>query len=116
MLQKVQKTSDHWVELRRSKSYIADSFMPPFALRSGTLKDLFENNQAWREDPDSQEYQHWKEAVIESTSKLNFDAIVELALHLAFEAKLNDKHIWRAVENAALENLHLYELKHTCQL
>ena len=37
-------------------------------------------------------------------------------MYLAFEAKLNDKQIWRAVENAALANLHLYELKHTCQL
>jgi len=46
--------------------------------------------------------------------KLNYDAVVELALHLAFESKVNEKHIWRAVENAALENLHLYELKHTC--
>ena len=48
--------------------------------------------------------------------KLNFDQVVELALYLSLKAKLNDKLIWNAVENASLDNLHLYELKHTCQL
>lgn len=52
--------------------------------------------------------------MIELTSKLNFDAVVDLALYLSFEAKLNDKFIWRAIEDAALENLHLYEVKHAC--
>ena len=37
-------------------------------------------------------------------------------MHLAFEAKLNDREIWRAIEDAALANLHLFELKHICQL
>jgi len=48
--------------------------------------------------------------------KLNFDAIIELTYYLSFQAKLNDKHIWRQVEAAILENFHLYDLKHTCQL
>lgn len=48
--------------------------------------------------------------------KLQYDTIIELAYYLSFESQVNDKAIWRAVENAALENLHLYELKHTCQL
>ena len=54
--------------------------------------------------------------MINVTQKLNYDAVVELALYLAFNEDLNDKQIWRAVEEAALQNLHLYELKHTCQL
>ena len=37
-------------------------------------------------------------------------------MYLSFEANVNDKLIWRAFEDAALENLHLYDLKHTCQL
>jgi len=39
------------------------------------------------------------------------DAVVEVALYMAFEAKYNDKYVWRAIEEAALENLHLYSLK-----
>ena len=54
--------------------------------------------------------------MIELTTKLNFDAVIELALYLAFEVKLNDRYVWRAIEDAALANLHLYELKHVCQI
>lgn len=82
-------------------------------LKTGTLIELFEKKDAWQNE-DTPEYKEWKEALIEAADKLNYDAVVELALYLAFEAKLNDRQIWRAVENAALANLHLYELKHTC--
>mgnify|MGYP004115330867 CR=1 FL=1 len=54
--------------------------------------------------------------LIEAIPKLNFDAVIELSYYLAFKAKLNDKFIWRAVEGAILENFHLYDLRHTCQL
>jgi hypothetical protein len=39
-----------------------------------------------------------------------------LALHLAFESKVNDLHIWRAIEESALTNLHLMNLTQVCQL
>lgn len=113
---RMHKPEDHWETLRRSKSYIADSYFPPVALRSGSLKEMFEQNEAWRADPESQEFAQWKDSLIDMIPKLNFDAVIELALYLSLEAKVNDKYIWRAVENAALENLHLYELKHTCQM
>jgi hypothetical protein len=114
MLFKIQKTESHWNELRRSKSFIADDFFPPVALMNGNLKDLFENNQAWKSDPETEEYKMWRDAVVECAGKLNFDAIIELAYFMAFEANLSDKQIWVSIENAALENLHFYELKHLC--
>jgi len=112
---RMHKPENHWENVRRSKSYIADDFFPPVELKTGNLIEIFAKD-AWRQDPESAEFLEWRDAVVEMCSKLNFDAVVELALYLSFEAKLNDKQIWKAVESAALENLHLYELKHTCQL
>jgi len=67
-------------------------------------------------DPESAEYIEWRDNLIETSKHLNFDAVIELTFYMAFEAKLTDKYIWRAIEAAILENFHLYELKHTCQL
>ena len=36
--------------------------------------------------------------MVELIPKLNYDAIIELGYHLAFEVKLNDKLIWQALE------------------
>lgn len=35
---------------------------------------------------------------------------------MSFEAKLNDKLIWKAIEEAALANMHLLDLKQSCQM
>ena len=37
---KIQKTPDHWENLKRSKSYIADKFFAPFDLKEGNLREL----------------------------------------------------------------------------
>jgi len=113
---RMHKNDEHMDNLRRSKSYIADSYFAPFGLKSGNLKEMFEDKQAWKLDPESEEFIQWKEALIEMAPKLNYDAVIELALYLSFEAKLNDKGIWKAIENAALENIHLYSLKDSCQM
>jgi hypothetical protein len=47
---------------------------------------------------------------------LNHDQIVNLSLQLAFETKLNDKNVWRTVEDAAVANMHLYTMTQMCQL
>lgn len=39
---KFHKTDDHWQQVRRSKSYIADEFFPPIQLRSNDLINVFE--------------------------------------------------------------------------
>lgn len=54
--------------------------------------------------------------MVDMVPKLNYDALIELGLYLSFEAKLNDKQLWRAFENAILENFHLYDLQHICQI
>ena len=54
--------------------------------------------------------------MLDLVPKLNYDALVELGLYLSFEATLNDKQLWRTFENAVLENFHLYELQHICQI
>lgn len=65
---------------------------------------------------ESEEYQHWRQSLLHLVPKLNYDAIIELSYQLAFVSKLNDKQIWSAVENAALENINRYETKHICKL
>lgn len=45
---------------------------------------------------------------------LNHDQVIDLALYLSFEAKLNDQSVWRQLESAAYESLHLYSLKQIC--
>ena len=110
----MHKNEEHMENLRRSKSYIADSYFSPFTLKSGNLKEMFEDKQAWKQDRESEEYGEWKEALIEMVPKLNYDAVIELALYLSFEARLNDQSIWKSIESAALENIHLYTLKDSC--
>jgi hypothetical protein len=112
---KMHKPKDHWETIRRSKSYMADDYFPPFALRDGGLNKLFESDD-WKNNQDSPEYQTWKENLIELIPRLNFDMIVDLSLYLAFQAQLNDKYIWRAIEEAALANLHFFEVKHASQM
>lgn len=113
---RVHKTKDHWQQVARSKSYIAADFLPPRSLLSSDLKESFEATKAWQEPAESTEFAHWKEGLLALIPQLNYDAVVELALYLALEAELNDRQIWRAIEEAALTNLHLYEVKHMCQL
>ena len=56
------------------------------------------------------------EKLIEITPKLNYDQLVDLTLYVALEAKINDRGVWRALEQSALDNLHLFSLKQLCQL
>ena len=47
----MQKTPEHWENLRRSKSYLADDYFPPRILRDGNLLDMFETKQnVWKSD------------------------------------------------------------------
>ena len=42
---RVQKTSDHWADVRRSKEFIADDFFPPRAVpMDANLQDLFNDS------------------------------------------------------------------------
>ena len=53
-LYRMQKNEEHFQNLRRSKSYLADSYFPPIALLDGNLKELFEDREAaWRSDTES---------------------------------------------------------------
>lgn len=84
---------------------------------NSNLKEMFETKQAgWQADEGSEEFELWKEEMIHLIPKLQFDSLIELALYLSFESKVNHKYIWKEIENSVLENLHLYELKHVCQL
>ncbi len=45
------RADDHWDNLRRSKSYISDSYFPPRNLRDGNLMEMFETKESiWRSD------------------------------------------------------------------
>jgi hypothetical protein len=55
-------------------------------------------------------------SLVELISKLNHDQIVNLSLHLAFEANLNDKSVWRAIEDASSAVSHLLNITQVSQL
>lgn len=61
-------------------------------------------------------YQAWKEKIIEGIPQLNHDVLAQVALQLAFESKVNDKQIWRAIEDASVAVLHHMTLQQVCQL
>lgn len=92
-LYKFQKPKDHWDQLRRSKSYLADDFFPPINLKSNDLITLFAREE-WRESEENTDgYQAWREDLMVLLPKLGVDALIELVYYLSFEAKLNDKYI-----------------------
>ena len=47
---------------------------------------------------------------------MNHDQVIQLALHLSFDAKVNDKDLWRAIEDNILTSLHHLTLTQVCQL
>ena len=49
--------------------------------------------------------------LLDAIPNINHDQLVDLALYLAFEAKLNDKSVWRQLEAACYDSLHLFSLK-----
>jgi hypothetical protein len=56
----------------------------------------------------------WKESLLTLIPNLNHDVNVQLALHLAYDAKVNDHEIWRAIEDAAVASLHHLSLAQVC--
>jgi hypothetical protein len=50
------------------------------------------------------------EKLIQIIPNLNHDQLVHLSLHTAFETKINNKEVWRAIEDATLAALHLLTL------
>ena len=63
-LYKISKTDDHWKQVSRSKSYIAQDFFPPQPLKTGQLKEAFEDDLTWQSDPESSEYIQWRTNLI----------------------------------------------------
>ena len=66
------------------------------------LQNLFSSEQSDAE---------LSESLQEIIPNLNHDALVDLALYLSLERKFNAKEVWRAIEAAAYESLHLFSLK-----
>ncbi len=54
--------------------------------------------------------------MLEAIPKLNHDILVELSLYLAYDAQVNDKDIWRRIEDAAFASLHQMSLIQICQM
>lgn len=93
----MQKTKEHWPSIARSKAYLADKFIPPFEVPlEENLHNLFSTKDA-----------DVAARLLEIIPNINHDQLVNLSLYLAFEAKLNDKAVWRAIEDATLTSLHL---------
>ena len=118
-IQKWTVGEDRWQSIRRSKAFIADKFFPPFELKEGNLKALLHDKagvDAYSKPEDSVEFMHWKQQLLDLIPHLNHDVNVQLALHLAYEAKVNDKQIWRAIEDATYASLHHMTLTQVSQL
>lgn len=90
---------------------MADLFFPPVALKSNDLLAIF-GRPEWREaEAATDAYIGWREDLVALLPRLGVDALLDLAMYLSFEAKLNDRQIWHALEEAALANMHLMDLK-----
>ena len=116
---RVQKTADHFDQLRRSKSFIADTYFGPFSVKESNLRSLFIEQKAvweneWNQAKPTEAYLAWKEQLLEAIPRLNHNVLVEFALYLTFEAKFNDIKVWRAVEEAAYPILHHLTLTQIC--
>ncbi len=102
-LRRVPKTADHWDTVRRSKSYLGD-FLPPFDTpKESNLREVLSGEIDC-------------EKLCEIIPNLNHGQLIDLSLYLAFEAKLNDKQVWRTLEQAAEDVLHLMDLRQVCKL
>lgn len=106
---RVQKTSNHWEQVARSKQFLAEDFFPPRAVPFDTnVQEIFADASLVEEE--------LCERLTDLVPNLNHDSLIELALYVALERPLNSLELWRAIETAALEALHLLSLKQVCQL
>ena len=103
----MQKTDNHWEKVRRSKEFIADAFFPPRAipLESNLMQIFAEESISAMSD------EELEARLLDVIPHLNHDTLIELSLYLAFENKHNSKGVWRAIEAAGYEALHLLTLK-----
>jgi hypothetical protein len=112
---RVQKWSlgeDRWAPIRRSKAFLAGKFIPPFTLKEQSLRALAERIPS----EEGAAFDSWKEEVLGVIPRLNHDVLVEFALHLAYDAKCNDKQLWLAIEDAAVSSLHHMNITQVSQL
>ena len=107
---------DKWAAVKRSKAYIGDKFFPPFELKEGNLRALFADKSVYQSEESTEVYQGWKAALLAGIPRINHDVLVQLSLHLAYDAKVNDKQIWRAIEDAAVASLHHMTITQVAQL
>ncbi len=70
------------------------------------MRVLFADKSVYQSDEHSEAYQGWKASVLEGIPRVNHDVLIQLSLHLAYDAKVNDKQIWRAIEDAAVASMH----------
>ena len=108
---RVEKTKEHLENLRRQKPLIAAKYFGPFDLKESNLISLLiEQRQVWEgeweKEVKSEKYLEWRQHLLEAIPQLNHDVLINFALYLAFEAKLNDIKVWRAIEEASYPILH----------
>jgi len=78
--------------------------------------DLFLNNEAWKEGHETEAFATWKQDVLAAIPHLNYDALIQLSRYLTFDAELNDKEIWRTLEDGILANLQFYDIQQLSQI
>ena len=82
---RMRKEQNAWNKIARSKSFVGEDFFPPIAAPlDSNLREVFADNLLTDQ----------LEKLVEFIPHVNHDQLVQLALYLAFEAKLNDEHVW----------------------
>jgi hypothetical protein len=77
--------------MRRQKAFLSDKFFGPFDVKESNLKDLFSDTSSYQNPETNDKFPIFKEKLLTVIPNLNHDILVQLALHLAYDAKVNEK-------------------------
>jgi len=107
---RIAKPSNHWDNLRRSKSFLADDYFPPIDT-VGLDLDLVQRLESLGENEDA-----IAEELMNVLPNMSHPELVQMGLYLAFGPLPNVKAVWREWENHVTEAMHLLSVKQICQV
>jgi hypothetical protein len=108
---RVAKPSNHWENIRRSKSFIADDYFPPIENcgfdpeLQKTLEDLAASGN---DDAVAEE-------LLQILPNMDHPELINLGIYLAFAPLPNLKSVWREWELRVTDAMHLLSVKQICQ-
>jgi hypothetical protein len=109
-LYRVPKDKVHDELVERSKAYLSELFKP-YDLREENLIKIAERLRD--ENSDKEELIN---ELIKIIPKLNYNLVANLAMHLAFDAKINDHTLWKTIQECVMREITLYSFHDLCKL